>query len=355
LGLLPGTAYSVTPELNVDPLNGVSTYDLVLMSKHILNLQPFNSPYKWVAADINKSGSVTTFDMVELRKLILHINTGFTTNTSWRFIDKSFAFPTVGNPIAATFPEAKNFQTLAADEKADFIAVKIGDINGSAKASSKDAVSDRSKGTINVSIDEAAVIAGNEVKVTFKAADIASIEGYQFTMNYDKAGLELVTIEGDKANFGIIEEGVITTSWNGSTKEESLFTLVFKAKKDGQLSKMVSLNSRITKSEAYTNNADLMDIALQFNGAKSVAQFELYQNTPNPFKGSTVIGFNLPKAEFAKVTVYDMTGRTLKVVEGDFTKGYNEVSINDIQATGVLQYKLETASNVATKSMIIVE
>jgi subtilisin-like proprotein convertase family protein len=355
LGLLPGTSYSVTPEMNVDPLNGVSTYDLVLISKHILNLQPFNSPYKWVAADINKNGSVTTFDMVELRKLILHINSNFTSNTSWRFVDKSFAFPTTGNPIAATFPEAKNFQTLAADEQADFIGVKIGDINGSAKASSKDAASDRSKGTINVSVDEAAVIAGNEVKVTFKAADIASIEGYQFTMNYDKAGLELVTIEGDKANFGIIEEGVITTSWNGSTKEESLFTLVFKAKKDGQLSKMVSLNSRITKSEAYTNNADLMDIALQFNGAKSVAQFELYQNTPNPFKGSTVIGFNLPKAEFAKVTVYDMTGRTLKVVEGDFTKGYNEVSINDIQATGVLQYKLETASNVATKSMIIVE
>jgi hypothetical protein len=355
LGLLPGTSYSVTPEMNVDPLNGVSTYDLVLISKHILNLQPFTSPYKWIAADINKNGSVTTFDMVELRKLILHINTNFTANTSWRFVDKSFAFPTVGNPIAATFPEAKNFQTLAADEQADFIGVKIGDINGSAKASSKDAASDRSKGTINVSVDEAAVIAGNEVKVTFKAADIASIEGYQFTMNYDKAALELVTIEGDKANFGIIEEGVITTSWNGSTKEEALFTLVFKAKKDGQLSKLVSLNSRITKSEAYTNNSDLMDIALQFNGAKSVAQFELYQNTPNPFKGSTVIGFNLPKAEFAKVTVYDMTGRTLKVVEGDFTKGYNEVSINDIHATGVLQYKLETASNVATKSMIIVE
>ena len=356
LGLTPNANYTVTPELNSDQLNGVTTYDLVLISKHILNIQPFNTPYKWIAADINKSGTVTTFDMVELRKMILHINNSFPVNTSWRFVDKSYVFPTVGNPLTQTFPEAKNYQSLSADEKADFIGVKVGDINGNVKASSKDAVSDRAKGSINVTVDEAAIVAGNEVKVTFKASDISSIEGYQFTMNYDKSALELVTIEGDKANFGIIEAGTITTSWNGSTKEEALFSLVFKAKKDGQLSKLITLNSRVTKAEAYTNAADLMDIALQFNGANKAAdKFELYQNSPNPFKGTTVIGFNLPSAQNAKMTIYDMTGRTLRVIDGNFAKGYNEVNISDINATGVLQYKLETASDVATKSMIIIE
>jgi hypothetical protein len=39
--------------------------DLVLISKHILGLEPLNSPYKMIAADANKSNSITTFDIVE--------------------------------------------------------------------------------------------------------------------------------------------------------------------------------------------------------------------------------------------------------------------------------------------------
>jgi hypothetical protein len=82
---------------------------------------------------------------------------------------------------------------------------------------------------------------------------------------------------------------------------------------------------------------------------------ELYQNQPNPFAGRTVIGFNLPKAEKAKMTIYDVTGRILKVIEKDFAKGYNEVTIEDINTTGVLKYTLSTATATATKSMIILD
>lgn len=50
-----------------DPLNGVSTYDLSLITKHILGLAPFSSPYKLIAADVNNSRSVTTLDVIQLR------------------------------------------------------------------------------------------------------------------------------------------------------------------------------------------------------------------------------------------------------------------------------------------------
>ena len=40
--------YTVTPKKVDNPLNGVSTYDLVLMTKHILGVQPFESPYQWI-------------------------------------------------------------------------------------------------------------------------------------------------------------------------------------------------------------------------------------------------------------------------------------------------------------------
>ncbi|MBK9014610.1 MAG: proprotein convertase P-domain-containing protein [Saprospiraceae bacterium] len=84
-----GGDYTITPQYDQEPLNGVSTFDLVLISKHILGVAPLGSPYKVIAADANKSNSVTTFDLVEIRKLILFINSDFPNNTSWRFVDAS--------------------------------------------------------------------------------------------------------------------------------------------------------------------------------------------------------------------------------------------------------------------------
>ncbi|MCB0545841.1 MAG: hypothetical protein KDC70_20100, partial [Saprospiraceae bacterium] len=95
----------VTPELYENPLNGVSTYDLVLISKHILGLKAFDSPYKWIAADVNKTNSITSLDVAEIRKLILGIYSEFPNNTSWRFIDKDYSFPNPSNPFFPAFPE----------------------------------------------------------------------------------------------------------------------------------------------------------------------------------------------------------------------------------------------------------
>jgi hypothetical protein len=173
-------------------------------------------------------------------------------------------------------------------------------------------------------------------------------------MNYNNSALDLITIDGNTENFGVVENGTITASWNGSAQaDDQLFTLVFKAKKAGRLSDVLNINSKLTVAEAYTKSAELLNVAINYNNATS--KMELYQNQPNPFAGRTVIGFNLPKAENAKMTIYDATGRILKVIEKDFAKGYNEVTIEDINTTGVLKYTLSTATATATKSMIILE
>ncbi len=355
--LQQGGSYTVAPELDVNPSNGVSTFDLVLMSKHILNIQPLATPYQMIAADINKSKTITTFDMVELRKLILKINDKFTNNTSWRFVDKDFQFATTSGALVAGFPETKTLVNVNANAKADFIAVKVGDINGNAQTTAAPRGNDRNfAGTLTFNADDQNFKAGEEVRVTFKASEIASVQGYQFTMGYDKKALQLANIEGASENFGVIEEGVITTSWNGNaTAADKLFTLVFRAKQNGQLSEVMNFNSTATVAEAYNTQAELFDIALQFNGNNVSDKFELFQNQPNPFTGKTTIGFNLPASEYAKLTIYDMTGRVLKTIEGEFKKGYNEVNVSDLNASGVVEYKLQTSTNAAMKKMIIAE
>ncbi|MEO1258384.1 MAG: hypothetical protein AAFZ15_06290 [Bacteroidota bacterium] len=127
-----GNDYTVTPSKNSNHINGVTTFDLVIISRHILGIKLLDSPYKIIAADANKSKTVTTFDMVQIRKLILNVDTVFPNNSSWRFINKNYQFPNPQKPFMEAFPEVANINNLSDDMMADFIAVKVGDVNDSA-------------------------------------------------------------------------------------------------------------------------------------------------------------------------------------------------------------------------------
>ena len=343
--------YVITPLKDDNPLNGVTTFDLVLISKHILGLEPLNSPYKMIAADANKSNSVTTFDIVELRKLILGIYTELPNNTSWRFVDEEFDFTDPNNPFIDQFPETKSVadvQTNISDD--DFVSVKIGDVNGSAIANSLMSSDDRSNGTLVFDVENRDVKAGEKFEVTFTAAE--QVLGYQFTLNL--GGLEVVNIEPGAEmsldNFGIFDDA-ITTSYNG--KEAGTFTVTFRAVENGSLSSMLNVSSRITKAEAYNNGS--LDVALRFDGDYVAGLgFEVYQNIPNPWVDKTQIGFYLPEATSATLTIYDESGRMLFTQKGEFTKGYNAFTLERelIDAVGVLYYKIETDSDAGTMKMI---
>jgi hypothetical protein len=127
-----GSDVSITPYLNSDPLNGVTTFDLVLIAKHILGIQPLDSPYRMIAADANGSGSVTTLDMIIIRKLVLTLQDSFGSNNSWRFIPADYVFPDPANPWSAEFPELININNFMGGESINFKAIKIGDVNESA-------------------------------------------------------------------------------------------------------------------------------------------------------------------------------------------------------------------------------
>ncbi|MCB0704813.1 MAG: hypothetical protein KDC34_05860 [Saprospiraceae bacterium] len=127
-----GEEYWVYPGLDTLYSNGVSTYDMVLIRLHILGIQPLNSPYKLIAADVNNSGSITTLDILAIQQLILGLNSGFSDNTSWRFIDAAYEFPFPDNPWFEPFPEGVLVVGSGSTFFVDFTGVKIGDVNNSA-------------------------------------------------------------------------------------------------------------------------------------------------------------------------------------------------------------------------------
>ena len=360
--LASGGDFSITPMHDVNPLNGVTTYDLVLITQHILNINPLDSPYKIIAADANNSQSVTTLDLVAIQKLILNVEPTFPNNTSWRFVDAAYVFPQANNPWAQIFPEIVNYNNLGVSVlDADFIAVKIGDVNSSAQTNSAMIPQDRTVGNLVFQTEQVDLKAGDRYTVEFTAAD-QSILGYQFTMNFNTDELKVVGIgEGlateDNFGFAKLTDGALTTSWHeaeGRTfaADEVVFSVVIEALKDINLADAFTVNSRYTTEEAYNVAGEHLNVELVF-GTETGASFGLYQNVPNPFRGSTTIGFNLPEATQVTLQIMDVSGKVLRTVQGDYDHGYNEIIVKDLDVTGVLYYKVSTSTHTATKKMIV--
>ena len=358
--------YTITPEKDDDHLNGVSTFDLVKINKHILNIQYLDSPYKMIAADANNSGSITTLDLVHIRKLILQIETEFTNNTSWRFVDAAYVFPDPTNPWLETFPEIISINNLEADMmEEDFIAVKIGDVNGTAQANQLLGADDRTQtGALRLQTTDQQLKAGETYTVRFTAANFNHL-GYQFTMQLDTDRVVVDRIEDGLAtafNFGTtyLAEGILTTSWNNAAAthlatDEALFTLKITSLTDGKLSDAIRIATTHTNAEAYAANGDLETVELTFNTANTTDAMALFQNQPNPFNDATTIGFYLPTAQSATLTITDLSGRIVYALTQDFVAGDNMVTISreELSSRGVLYYRLETDEGVQVKKMIV--
>ncbi|MEM9822461.1 MAG: T9SS type A sorting domain-containing protein, partial [Bacteroidota bacterium] len=91
------------------------------------------------------------------------------------------------------------------------------------------------------------------------------------------------------------------------------------------------------------------------NDSKAEAVFELLQNQPNPFMQETTIGFILPAASTASLSLYDPAGRLVYQLKGDFEQGYNEISVSrsELGSSGTFYYRLDTPKHTATKRLII--
>ena len=358
-----GISYELNAEKSDDHLNGVSTLDLVLIQKHILGLESLDSPYKVIAADVNSDEKVSAIDLVQLRKLILGVYDVLPNNDSWRFTDAKTTFDNPLSPFPFTESVQVNFLTEDMRNE-DFIAIKIGDVSGNAIANSLIA-SSRNNQSITLTAEDALVNSGETVRLEISSADFDNITGLQFTLS--TAGLEFVDVESgaiEMSEENIAEfDGKLTAAWfnvNSVSSESTLFTLVFRAIETTSLSNAISLGSDITKAEAYNIDNESADVALAVDAGVGLIEgttFELFQNRPNPFDNLTTIGFQLGEAGTAKMTVFDVTGKIVTSLQGQYSRGYNEITISksDLNTSGVLYYQLESGDFTATRKMILID
>jgi hypothetical protein len=82
----------------------------------------------------------------------------------------------------------------------------------------------------------------------------------------------------------------------------------------------------------------------------------LEQNYPNPFNPGTKIGFTIPRSETVTISVYDLLGREVAVLENStLPPGYHEVMFNGMDlASGVYFYRIQAGGFTRTRKMHLV-
>ncbi|MEL7160979.1 MAG: hypothetical protein AAFN92_09480, partial [Bacteroidota bacterium] len=300
-----GIDYTITPTQRTDYLNGVRTSDIVGITRHILGIEIFDNPYIFVAADVDGNEEIDVSDIINIRRLILGLSDVFPNDMpSWAFVPADYEFANANYPWAEAFPSVININDLAGNTlNADFVGVKLGDINSSATANlTQPAAPRNTRGFLELAVNEVDLKAGETYIIPVTAPQLTAFKGYQFTLEFDRSALIIERIEPglmDRGNFGwrFANQGLITTSWNWGgtgvpttwTGEEVLFSLVVQATVNDQLSNFIQVGSRFTAAEAYrTDSDDLSSVALTFNQDDIVsAGYKLFQNIPNPVAKET--------------------------------------------------------------------
>jgi hypothetical protein len=362
------TPYVIKSKRNDDAINGVTTADIVKISRHILGIEELNSPYKLIAADVNGSNTISAVDISEIRKLILGIKTSFSKTSSWLILSSDYVFADPKKPW--NFLSEANVITTNESNQANFIAIKKGDVNNSANAGYlKNNSNTRNSNTLKMIIDETSLIPGEINAIDVKASNFIDITGFQLTLKFDTRSLNFRGIERgalnlDASNFGThrTEDGFLTMSWNSEqglnfTENDVLFTLKFTANAGGSIDKLLAITSEITPAEAYHSDLLTSDLKLHFRAENSVegGMLELYQNIPNPFEKETAINFRIGKEETVTLNIYNATGNKIYSYKMEAKKGLNTINIKPeyLKGPGMYFYQLDTGNEIATRRMVM--
>jgi len=369
--------YKVTPSKKGDLLNGLSTYDLVLISRHILGITPLNSPYKIIAADADISNGVTTFDIVEFRKIILGIysynpgpNQTLWTRPNWRFVDKNFVFSDPSNPFQPPFPEFRNSSNF--ENNVNFVGIKEGDLNLNAVVCDKCGAFFKSNEkypfSLNPKFEKSSNPSGSLITIPVVALGEGSITAWQMGLRFDPNVYEFIGItpgesEGfSESNFGLsqVNEGIIRALWFatpgnedfGSTKSgQAIFNVKLKTK----VSKVgndhaLKIDDTVLPSLAWQKNdieyAIIDQAALSERSDKpksgNVTSLDI-KSFPNPTSGAVTFDLGSTPLESVSIVIFDMQGSQRFIKKYEHLQS-NQLMIQEVASfpSGVYRWEINT-------------
>ena len=351
------TTYIIQPYKDIDYLgvnskgvNSVTTFDLVLISQHILGTSPFTSPYQHIAADANGDEKVSTFDILELRQLILQIIDDLPKNTSWRFVDQSYVFPILSDPLKEDWPECIEANSANGYSNKNFVGIKIGDVNFSNGDCSSNLFT--SGGGALPRVENVPTNKSVEVSLSPSREEIheddlfhldlvfqssTSLAAWQLGLKFDPSYLQFeqavpsASLPGMVVeNFGLteVEQGKIRTLWfdpegRAVDFEEGItaMRLTFKAWRPiGNVLSHLQIDPQEMETMAFEVDGKKLDIKLSeaqpVNSPHFTAAPIEVQVIPNPFHDRLAFTFQNTSVEKGEIRIHDLLGKEVAVWRG---------------------------------------
>ncbi|MDO8368002.1 MAG: hypothetical protein Q7T20_14465 [Saprospiraceae bacterium] len=390
--------YTITPVKDDNPLNGVTTYDLVLMSQHILGIQPLNSPYKMIAADVNKSGSITSFDIVETRKLILGIYTEFPNNTSRRFLPRELTFSNSSNPFQYPIPEVIDAEidgngieysfiyngNTVNPVAADFVGIKVGDLNCTAINCGDDCANCATypqrpanpKERYALGVPGVPSEPGETIILPVYAGSDQPLIAYQAGLRFDPARFEFMAISAgdvtgftpDCINLNEAAAGRIKVLWLSLDQESNflqpdqvLFYVALRAITSVRGNELIlATDDAIFQNLGYTANnleiplqTQLMPASLQRNKVSGNASLAV-SCSPNPSSGAVELSLISEKPAPARVFMFGPYGVRMFYREIELGKGANTLPIQEATdwAPGIYTWQVQVGKEKVTGQFV---
>ena len=367
--------WTVTPKKVVDLKEGVTTADILVIRNHILGVGPLPTPYQIIAGDVNKSNTLQTFDIVEIRKLILGIYdqsnwpSGYA--DSWRFVPEDFVFPNSMNPFQTSFPESIDNISLPNDE-INFIAIKTGDVNLSLNYPF--ICSDCNAWPFQVPTQPFGInlnsnryeVAGEYVTIPVYAASNAPLKAWQLAVRFDPnvwsfVGVSKGNLKGMTPNdFGLtqVKDGIVRALWVANPADEEdhlhagdcLFYITLKAKKAVQsFANLLTLSPESMECTGTTDGYDSFVLTDQEATVteriqEDAAEYWVATGYPNPFTESFQVQVSIPEASKIRLLVLDAFGRPIVLRDQPLDKGQHTLSVDEAAQlpTGVYRWEIRT-------------
>jgi Secretion system C-terminal sorting domain/Dockerin type I domain len=349
---LPNSAYgSVKLSKNNDVVknNGVSSIDMILTTRHILGLTLFNSPYKIIAADVNNNKTVTNIDIIFMKRLILGLDTTFTGNKLWAFVDSAYKFADTTNPFPYKDSINLNYTPFNQTNKT-FIGVKLGDVNYDWNAS----VARTSSSVDNIELivtDKLLNVTDKQINIPISVNNFSDITALQYTLNFDNNKYEFVAITNNKLEIDFNatqanKTGNIAMLWTGAKGEPTslkdgteLFTLVLNKKSltsnEDINNLQLSINNSITDIEAWDNNNLQHNVVLKQMKSKDNLPITSNNWTVYPNPANDVININFGNCKAKQIRIINQFGQIMLQIE---KINNNQSSINTSKLVAGVYY-----------------
>lgn len=364
-GLESGQDYTVLPFLDENATLGISTFDLVMITRHILGEAPLNSPYKLIAADIDNSGYISVSDLIQLRELILSIRNEFANNTSWRFIPQAYEFPNPLDPWEEIFPEVINYNNLmGAELEAHFVGVKIGDVTLDALELQNEVVETHALDDAILWLEDQYLEPGKTYDIPVFLKTHCMLNGIQLAIAplNKSIRVELRPAINENNSYWqshMAKGGAQLLSWVLSTPltnegRDPIFYISLSTESPQWVHDAIELAPHLLKPEIITSeNSEQKSAQLQIIPASD--NTSLYF-APNPVIDDAFLHMNAQQGGIADLTFYTAAGQIVVQERIEFEKGIQKFVFPDLKRFGanILWYSIR-ASHFVTNGAIVVQ